>query len=187
MEALEIHYRIHTIIFKYLINNRRFSARMFRQLKYHLIRAARSPFAIQKSIHASSSSTAVHTGSGPFDSQVVECVEDLISLVSEREIKFDVTHVRAQLVEMCLLGLKRCVVRYHNHYKSYYRLASHYLKIGDLKMTWALLLGVGGAPVVSLGSGGGGAGSSGRAGSSGVATGLFSDRKPNNLFYGKLC
>ncbi|XP_027203687.2 uncharacterized protein LOC113797495 isoform X2 [Dermatophagoides pteronyssinus] len=54
IEALEIHYRIHSVILKYLLNNRKFTARMLRNLKYQLIKVNKSPFILRKSFNSSS-------------------------------------------------------------------------------------------------------------------------------------
>lgn len=193
VEALEIHYRIHVSILKYLINNRKFSARMLRQLKLHLIRATRSPFVARRNCSSSSYSQGPKKGQNGIkncsveevvvpsdvDPQVVELLHDVICIVSERDIKFDVNRSRTELITMCLNGLKRCLSRYSGHYKSYYRLAHYFHSFGDPQTAKAVLLGNSYNkynPLLQLET------VSGKSNS--YVSGLFVERKPANFYNG---
>lgn len=181
VEALEIHYRIHTCILKYLINNRKFSARSLRQIKYHLIRASRSPFVLQKSYSNPSRKQNSVKSLNEFEAdlrQVHDLLVDIVSIVSERDVKFDVNRTRNELIAMCVMGIKRCISRYNAHYKSYYRLAYYFNHVMDFNSAKSILLG-GVAnkynPLLQIESDGQRAN---------FIAGLFVERKPSNLYNG---
>lgn len=196
IEAIEIHYRIHASILKYLIYNRKFSARMLRQLKLYLFRVSRSPFVSRRNIQANSSvsvpkkSNSTKPSSIPTQSitaepdedqvQINELMDDLLSIVSERDIKFDVNRSRNQLIELCIVGLKRCLARYPAHYKSYHRLANYFELTNENEISKAILMGGSGNkkyPQLYLDLQ-----DTGKSVQNKFILGLFVERKPNNLY-----
>lgn len=152
VEALEIHYRIHACILKYLINNRKFSARSLRQVKYHLLRASKSPFVLrrpflctthqkEKKVNSSKDKSINEQPTGnDLEFEVKDFLNDVVSIVSERDFKFDVNRTRNELIDMCITGIKRCLSRYSAHYKSYYRLAFYFNHIMDYSYARSLLI-----------------------------------------------
>lgn len=199
VEALEVHYRIHATTLKFLLNNRKFSARMLRQIKLHLISASRSPFvsrkvysmstqALKKPFGVAKNGTAEMQGgittpsSEPIDPQVGELLDDVLSIVGERDFKFDVNRSRNELIDYCLLGLKRCLCRYSAHYKSYYRLAHYFSSFNEALTAKCVLLGAFDNkynPRLQFESEGGKSGAAGT-----YVAGLFSERKPTNFYNG---
>lgn len=210
VEALEVHYRIHASTMKWLLHNRKFSARMLRQVKWFILSASKTPFVERKPFSSSNSSASTSTAASKrasvsvgasiiaksskasaveellpsgevVDPAISELIGDLLSLMGERETKFDVNKSRNELIGLCCLGLKRCLMRYPGHYKSYYRLADKYFVFGEHNIVNGMLLG---GPAnrstwqlhfdTELG------GSKG----SNVIPGLFCDRKPANFFNG---
>ncbi|KAH9491103.1 Calcineurin-binding protein cabin-1 [Dermatophagoides farinae] len=160
IEALEIHYRIHSCILKYLLNNRKFTARMLRQLKYHLIKVNKSPFVLRKIFSSSSAAKKQQTSNGSKNSQtnsndsrpttmmirederqIMPILTDIIGMVAERKVKFDANHYRNELIKMCLQGIKKCLARYNAHYKSYYRLAYYYYSMRDYYTAKSIMFG----------------------------------------------
>ena len=195
VEALEIHYRIHVCVLKYLINNRKFSARMLRQLKLHILNVTRSSFVSRKAYSASSSSQTQKKPSGSkggsssndvsqpneVDAQINELLQDLMSIVCERDVKFDVNRSRNDLMSLCKNGLKRCLSRYTGHYKSHYRLAHYHNHFGDVHTAKSVLIGgLANKHIPDLVMDG----DSGKLGAPGYVSGLFAERKPTNFYNG---
>jgi len=196
VEALEVHYRIHVAVLKYLVNNRKFSARMLRQIKLHLVRALRSPFVLRK-VYPPSSGTSQNQKKQPItkggsleeqpasndsEPQIKELLDDLLSIVAERDVKFDVNRSRTELIQMCLNGFKRCLSRYSAHYKSFYRLAFYFFNFGDLQTSRSILLGnqmnkLNHLLLIESEDGKSSAPLN-------YVNGLFAERKPNNFFNG---
>lgn len=215
MEALEVYYRTHATVLKWLLHNRKFSARMMRQVKWFLLSASKTPFVSRRTIpstagHAAFSSSSKKSSAGGggggasgagkggskvaaveeaavalllpsgemVDPAISELMGDLLSLMGERETKFDVNKSRNELIIMCAFALKRCLARYPGHYKSYYRLADEYFVFSNYNIVKGLLLG---GPEnrdeIHLQFDPESAGSKGKA-----IPGLFHDRKPGNFF-----
>lgn len=153
VEALELHYRIHAAVLKYVINRTTFSSRVLKKLKIHLIRALKSPFTRMLTPSSATSAAPVDhdyaTGNassssnscGKTNDAVSELLYDMIDAVCEREKKVDIVTLRDQLIKLCLNAMKRCLYRYPGHYKSLYRLADYYHRINDHETAKALLLG----------------------------------------------
>lgn len=191
VEALEIHYRIHASILKYLTYNTKFSSRVLKRLKLHLVRALRSPFTKQSSpsntipaipLDHDYTSAAASSSRLACDS-VKELVSDMIDAVALKDEKVETTALKNELIVMCLNAMRRCVDRYPAHYKSIYRLASYYFIISENNTAKQLLLGVGNQKSVSI---------SLPMNDTGVEPtdnvklipGLFAERKANNMFNG---
>lgn len=152
IESLELHYRVHSVILKYLLNNRKFTARMLRNLKFQLIKYSKSPFVLRKSFsnhsgqsskkqNGSKNSANQFVNNTEINDQIKDLVSDIIDLVSERQIKFDVNRSRSELITLCIKGIKQCLSRYNAHYKSYFRLAHYYNIIQDFYTAKSILCG----------------------------------------------
>ena len=161
VEALEIHYRIHASVLKYLTNNQKFSSRALKRLKIHLTRAMRSPFTKQFSPSSATSAAPVdhdYATAGALSStskslscdSVSELMTDLLDSVVLREQRVDTNSLRKDLIKMCLNAMQRCVDRYPAHYKSIYRLANYYHQINDNFSAKQLLLGSGGQKSINI-------------------------------------
>ncbi|CAG2166979.1 unnamed protein product [Oppiella nova] len=193
VEALEIHYRIHVAILKYLTLHKKVSSRLLKRLRMHLIRALRSPFSKQTAPSSATSvapvdhdyATAAAGVSGYQRSlstdSVSELMNDLVDTVALREERVEIGSLREQLVMMCLRAMHRCVNRYPAHYKSIYRLANYYFLKNNYIMAKQLLVGQ-----VVLRPQDHGAGGDGQDLTESVKLipGLFAERKNNNLFNG---
>ena len=193
VEALEIHYRIHASILKYLTYNQKFSSRVLKRLKLHLVRALRSPFTKQST---PSSTNAIipldHDYTSPTAGSsniacdsVTELVSDMVDSVVLRDQKMDITALRTELIVMCLNAMRRCVDRYPAHYKSIYRLASYYHMVNNNSTAKQILIGMGNQKSVNICL----PTSSDKIGTdpsdnAKLIPGLFAERKGNNLFNG---
>jgi len=115
------------------------------------------------------------------DPQIGELLGDILMIVSERDVKFDVNRSRTELIQLCLNGIKRCLSRYSAHYKSYYRLASYYFNISDIQTSRAILLGNHQNklnPLLIIEN------EDGKQPHQNFVNGLFAERKPQNFFNG---
>lgn len=141
IEALEIHYRIHSCILKYLLNNKKFSARMLRHLKLFLINVDKSPFVLRKVYGKKPNGSRHNELNSEEEQQIVDLMNDMLLLVAERETKFDVNLARKELISMCIKSIKKCLSRYNAHYKSHFRLAHYYYTVEDHNTAKAILCG----------------------------------------------
>lgn len=182
IEALEIHYRIHSVILKYLLNNKKFSARMLRHLKFFLINVNKSPFVLRKVYGKKPNGSKQNELNSEEEQQILDLMNDMLLLVAERELKFDVNRARNELISMCIRSIKMCLSRYNAHYKSYFRLAHYYYTIEDYNTAKAILCG--GTqnkqnPLLRFEE------DSNKPNSNpGYISGLFMERKSNNLYSG---
>ncbi len=198
VEALEIHYRIHAATLKYLTLNKKFSSRILKRIKFHLIRALRSPFSKQLTPSSATSvapmdhdyATAgalTSTSNSLSNDSVSELMNDILDVISEREKKLDSSKLKEELVSLCLNAMKRCLNRYPAHYKSIYRLAHFYHSINDNMTAKQLLLGS--APntyknIPQLSAESEITDGNGSIENAKLIPGLFAERKANNLFNG---
>lgn len=188
-EALEVYYRTHVCVLKYLTSAKIPNRRILIRIKFFLLKAAKSPFV--KQTPSSSTTTDNDPGSTASSSNtfffkdvepVREVLTDLVDIVNDRlDRNLDATELRKKLIEMCLNAIHRCLIRYPTHYKSLYRLAYYYYASGDVMAAREVLL------------------NNFRAVPDGLSTstfqqtpqmnpvlitGLFCERKNNNLFNG---
>lgn len=150
IESLEIHYRIHACIMKYLQRNPNSSRKILNLIRIHLLRALRSPFG--KQIQYSSPTMPDHdylliqeSSSSHKRAQVTadirEVMDDLLALVEDDIIAQDVCRLNTIIQEMSNQAMHRCLQRFPNHYKSLYRLANHYHNMSDFIAARIVLLG----------------------------------------------
>ena len=196
VEALEIHYRIHASVLKYLTFNKKFSIRTLKRLKLHLIRALRSPFSKQTTPSVATSAAPVDHDYATAGSQslmrsvssdsVSELMNDLLDTLELRERKVDSNNLKTDLINLCLNAMRKCVTRYPAHYKSIFRLAHYYHTINDNITAKQLLLGTVGnkSANTSLSLDSEGADNQDLSETTKQIPGLFSERKTNNLFNG---
>lgn len=153
VEALEVHYRLHVVIFKFLVNNRKFTARVLRLLYYKLVSYLRSPFVVRRAPAGTTAANIKKTALKNYaelnvpasmrdEQDLLELVDDLASNISERDTRpFDLVPYRDKLLKLCLQAMRRCISRYSMHYKSFYQLASYYYTKKDEVIAKAILLG----------------------------------------------
>ncbi|OQV24649.1 Calcineurin-binding protein cabin-1 [Hypsibius exemplaris] len=176
VEALEMYYRTCVSSLKYLRRSgSTFEPAGMKAVEFYLERAEKSPFVAQKEFNKKEK-TEENTEEGDFsepfgakrvmESLLLDRLE--IDAISEK----DTETWRMALINRCINGLRLCLTRYPEHYKSLYRLAElyyHFRPLKDLKKTRDLLLG----PAMSW---------------QGVAhmpcAGLFQQRKPTCFFKG---
>jgi hypothetical protein len=101
---------------------------------------------------------------------VSDTLSDLVETVVDRLLSKPEV-LRRDITRLCISGIRCCLSRFPEHYKSLYRLAYEHYTTGDVGMAQQILLHS--LPGLQSGSG-----------SQSEVRGLFSDRKPNNLFNG---
>lgn len=149
IEALEVHYRIHACVLKYVRrHNGRMPAKTLSQIKIHLLRALRSPFTKQAQVSNSTSDhdyisneIRLNTVNNQISNDVREVVSDLVTLVDDGVLDGDERRLKPKIMEMCLEAMNRCLQRFPNHYKSLYRLAHHFFSLKDFIAARVVLLG----------------------------------------------
>ena len=192
IEALEIHYRIHASTLKVLRSSQSISKKNLLHVKYHLIKALRSPFVKQANLLFPTvpdhDYTFGNVNSANFTNKkarddIREALEDMIAVVEDELGKKDERKLKAFLIELCLSAMRRCLKRYPNHYKSLYRLAHHFFIINDFIAARTVLLGCftaspGSAVNSTLNE------DNLEAPKSELIYGLFAERKNHNFFNG---
>ena len=188
-EALEVYYRIHVCVLKYLTSSKVPNRRNLTKIKWCLMKAAKSPFVKQNS--SSSTTTENDVGSTASSSNtcfikdvepVRELLTDLVDIVSDRlDRHLDVNELKKKLIEMCLNAIYRCLVRYPTHYKSLYRLAYYFYVSGDVMAASQVLLNNFRALPDGLSAS---TFQQQNQISPVIISGLFFERKHNNLFNG---
>lgn len=162
IEALEVHYRIHASVLKFLVQKPNASRGILLRIKTHLIKAARSTFVSEVESHVVNQQQRDLM-------QVSETLSDVVELTYDR-LNRSTDSIRREVVDMCLLGVKRCLSRFPEHYKSMYRLAIAYYTSGDLHRAKEVLLSsVPDGRVLATNT---------------PISGLFADRKTSNFFNG---
>lgn len=164
IEALEVYYRIHVCILKYLTLSSKaqnIARRILLKFKNYLTKATHSPLAKLSSSNDSQANDL---------NDVVTLVSDLKSMVQDR-FSARPEELKSQIISMCLKGLNRVLTRFPEHYKALYRLAFYYCGSNGAQTARELLLKPNILkPIEPQGAS--------------TISGLFSDRKPNNLFHG---
>lgn len=187
-EALEVYFRIHVCVLKYLTSSKVPNRRNLTKIKWCLLKAAKSPFVKQTSSSSTTENDVVSTASSS-DTCFIKDVEpvrelltDIVDIVSDRlDRHLDVNELKKKLIEMCLNAIYRCLVRYPTHYKSLYRLAYYFYVSGDVMAASQVLLNNfralpdGFSPSTFQQQ---------NQMSPVVISGLFFERKQNNLFNG---
>lgn len=168
IEALEIHYRIHACALKGILSGKKIKVKALSKIRMYLSSALRSPFV--KMTEKDKNATE-----HPFNKQehaegIFNVLCDLLDLTTER-VDHKEDQIKMAIINLCILGLKRCIIRFQNHYRSYYRLAHYYFVIGNFKAAKSILLdSFDDIDILS--------------GKKTTLPGLFYDRKPNNFFNG---
>ena len=160
IEALEVHYRSFASVLKYLTRNPQINRRVLARIKILLVKANHSAFVTTPSSQPHNELLAVS-----------ETVSDLMDSVVDR-LTAKSELLRRDVTRLSVSGIRRCLTRFPEHYKSLYRLAYQHYGGGEVEVAQQILLTS--LPVMQYGGGS----------SQTAISGLFSDRKPNNLFNG---
>lgn len=127
-ESMEVHYRIHSTVLKYLLDCQDITQEEMNRLKGYLINAQRSSFVeLEGALNPKSQMNS------DVDKDVRLLICDLEESIS-KNADFD------ELVFMCLHGMKRCLVRCDKNFKALYRLAHYYRTIQDSAMAQEILM-----------------------------------------------
>lgn len=159
IEALEVHYRSFASVLKYLTRNPQINRRILARIKIFLVKANHSAFVTTPSSHHPNDLMAVS-----------DTVSDLVDNVVDR-LTAKTESLRRDVTRLSVAGIRRCLSRFPEHYKSLYRLSYHHYASSDVQLAQQILLTS--LPGMQCGS-------SSQTGLSG----LFADRKPNNFFNG---
>ena len=168
VEALEIHYRIHACALKSLLSGKNPKIKALTRTKTYLLSALRSPF-VKRS--EKDKTAAAHPFSETEHAEgVFNCLSDLIDMTIEK-VENREADIKMTIINLCIFGLKRCLIRFQNHYRSYYRLAHYYFVIGNFAAARSVLLNS--FEDIDI-----------LTGTKTPIPGLFQDRKSNNFFNG---
>lgn len=164
IEALEVYYRIHVCILKYLTlsGKQNIPRQVLLKFKNFLTKASNSPIAKLTPLTNAPKTTDIK--------DVASLVTDVTFMVQDR-FSARPEDLKAQIIAMCLEGLTRVLTRFPEHYKALYRLAFYYYGSNEVRTAHDILLKPNFLPPIEPQG-------------SGFISGLFSDRKPNNLFNG---
>lgn len=127
-EAMEVHYRLHNCILKFLLTCNSITQDQMNKLKSYLLRAQQSPFVSHEAV----TDVNAHRLRN-IDSDVSILLEHLTDIITQNT-EFD------ELIFMCLHGLKRCLSRCGKNFKALFRLAYYYKRINDHKWASRVLL-----------------------------------------------
>ena len=168
IEALEVHYRIHACALKSLLSGKKMKIRTLSKIKTYLLAALRSSFVSRKEKDK-------NTSGHKFDKNehaegVFNCLSDVVDLTIER-VENRESECKMTIINLCIFALKRCLIRFQNHYRSYYRLAHYYFVIGNFQAARNILLNQ--FDDVDI-----------LTGNKTIVDGLFFDRKSTNFFNG---
>jgi len=129
-EAMEVHYRMHAAVLKYLLSSNDMTVDQMLKIKRYILNAQRSPFVELEGCSEPKKAMEAH-----IETDVRLMVSDLVdSVVEEKESSFD------HLIFMCLHGMKRCLVRCDKNFKALYRLAFYYRNMRDPKTAQDILM-----------------------------------------------
>lgn len=163
IEAIEVYYRLHATILKYITLRPNTHRRILLKFKNYLIRASHSPITKMMPLNGPRKENEAQ--------EITTFMDDLVSMVQDR-FTGQPEQVKNTITSMCLNGLRRVLTRFPEHYKAMYRLSYHYYRSNDARTARDLLIlpnvmGPIEQQVVPT-----------------AISGLFSDRKPNNFFHG---
>ena len=168
VEALEVHYRIHACALKSLLSGKKLKIKALSKIKIYLLSALRSPFV--KRSEKDKNATEYHFDKNEHTEGIFNFLSDTIDLTIER-VENRESEIKMTIINLCIFGLKRCLIRFQNHYRSYYRLAHYYFVIGNFQNARSVLLDC--FDDVDI-----------LTASKTAIPGLFNDRKSNNFFNG---
>lgn len=155
IEALEVHYRNFASVLKYLTRNPQINRRVLARIKIFLMKVNHSAFAVALSSQPQNELQSVS-----------DTVLDLVDSVVDR-LTAKTEALRRDVQRLSVSGIRRCLIRFPEHYKSLYRLAYQHYASGEVDLAQQTLL----TPLPGM-----------QFGAGQPVSGLFADRKPNNLF-----